>query len=175
MPSAACPAAAAIDGTILTLGTIWVVFFAQSFLGPFQSFLITLGVPIAAWAGILMADVMLRRRNYDEAALFDACGRYGDWNWTAIVIMVVGALVGWGLVINVFADVASWNNWQGYLLGPLGLGGKEGTWAWANTGVLVSLAIGFLGWLALGRSIVRRQEEGLTPAADARPDRVVTS
>ncbi len=39
------PAAALIDGTILTLGTIWVVFFAQSFLAPFQSFLITLGVP----------------------------------------------------------------------------------------------------------------------------------
>ncbi|MFK5635581.1 purine-cytosine permease family protein [Ornithinimicrobium sp. LYQ103] len=155
------PAAAAIDGTILTLGTIWVVFFAQSFLGPFQSFLITLGVPIAAWAGILMADVTLRRRNYDEAALFDPRGRYGDWNWTAIAIMVVGALIGWGLVINIFADVASWNNWQGYLLGPLGLGGKEGTWAWANLGVLVALAIGYLGWLVLGRAIVRRQEEGV--------------
>jgi purine-cytosine permease-like protein len=167
------PAAAAIDGTILTLGTIWVVFFAQSFLGPFQSFLITLGVPIAVWAGILMADVALRRRDYDEHALFDAEGRYGNWNWTAIALMVVGSLVGWGLVINMFADAASWNNWQGYLLGPLGLGGKEGTWAWANLGVLVALAIGFLGWLALGRSIVRRQESGIAPTADDRPDRVV--
>ncbi len=165
------PAAAAIDGTILTLGTIWVVFFAQSFLGPFQSFLITLGVPIAVWAGILMADVALRRRDYDEHALFDAGGRYGNWNVTAIALMVVGSLVGWGLVINMFADDASWNNWQGYLLGPLG--GKEGTWAWANLGVLVALAIGFLGWLALGRSIVRRQESGIAPTADARPDRVV--
>ncbi|WP_122263630.1 purine-cytosine permease family protein [Ornithinimicrobium cerasi] len=167
------PTAALIDGTILTLGTIWVVFFAQSFLAPFQSFLITLGVPIAAWAGILMADVALRRRDYDERALFDRTGRYGDWNWVAIGIMAVASVIGWGLVINLFADAAPWNNWQGYLLGPIG--GREGTWAWANTGVLVSLAIGFLGWLALGRSIVRRQEEGLTPAADARPDRVVTS
>ena len=153
------PAAALIDGTILTLGTIWVVFFAQSFLAPFQSFLITLGVPIAAWAGILMADVALRRRDYDERALFDPRGRYGDWNWTAIGIMVTASVIGWGLVINLFADAASWNNWQGYLLGPLGLGGKEGTWAWANLGVLVALAIGFVGWLVLGRAIVRRQEE----------------
>ncbi|ANS79971.1 Cytosine/purine/uracil/thiamine/allantoin permease family protein [Serinicoccus hydrothermalis] len=152
------PAAALVDGTILTLGTIWVVFFAQSFLAPFQSFLITLGVPIAAWAGILMADVALRRRDYDERALFDPRGRYGDWNWTAIGLMVLAALVGWGLVINTFADAAAWNNWQGYLLSPLGLGGKEGTWAWANLGVLVALAIGFVGWLTLGRAIVRRQE-----------------
>ncbi|OLT41320.1 allantoin permease [Serinicoccus sp. CNJ-927] len=152
------PAAALIDGTILTLGTIWVVFFAQSFLAPFQSFLITLGVPIAAWAGILMADVALRRKDYDERALFDPRGRYGDWNWTAIGLMVVGSVIGWGLVINLFADAAAWNNWQGYLLGPLGLGGKEGTWAWANLGVLVALGIGFVGWLTLGRAIVRRQE-----------------
>ena len=85
--------------------------------------------------------------------------RYGDWNWTAIGIMVTASVIGWGLVINLFADAASWNNWQGYLLGPLGLGGKEGTWAWANLGVLVALAIGFVGWLVLGRAIVRRQEE----------------
>src|SRR5699024_9744683 len=83
------PAAALIDGTILTIGTIYVVFFAESFLAPFQSFLITLGVPIAAWAGILIADIMLRRRNYDEAGLFDGGGRYGNWNWTSIGIMAV--------------------------------------------------------------------------------------
>ncbi len=56
--------------------------------------------------------------------------------------MVVGALVGWGLVTNTYA---AWLNWQGYLLGPLGLGGREGDWAFANIGVLVALLIGFLG------------------------------
>ena len=43
--------AAFIDGVIMVLGTIYVVFFADDFLGPFQGFLITLGVPVAAWAG----------------------------------------------------------------------------------------------------------------------------
>nr|WP_245168054.1 cytosine permease [Corynebacterium coyleae] len=57
------PAAAAIDGVILTIGTIWVVFFSQSFLGPFQSFLITLGVPLASWAGILIADIFTRTKD----------------------------------------------------------------------------------------------------------------
>ena len=45
------PTAALVDGVILTLGTIYVVFVADDFIGPFQSFLITLGVPLAAWAG----------------------------------------------------------------------------------------------------------------------------
>ena len=120
------PAAAFVDGVILTIGTIYVVFVAQSFLGPFQSFLITLGVPLAAWAGIMIADIASRRRDYDEAALFDRTGRYGAYDVVSLVTMAVATLVGWGLVVNAFSEEASWNNWQGYLLGPLGLGGRDG-------------------------------------------------
>ena len=152
------PSAALVDGVILTLGTIWVVFFAQDFLGPFQSFLITLGVPLAAWAGIMIGDIWLRRRDYDEEALFDPRGRYGAWDWTSIGLTVVASVLGWGLVVNTFAKDASWNNWQGYLLGPLGLGGRDGAWAYANLGVLLALVIGLVGTLVLRRGTVRRQE-----------------
>ncbi|NYE35041.1 purine-cytosine permease-like protein [Nocardioides cavernae] len=152
------PQAAAVDGVLLTLGTIYVVFVAENFINPFQSFLITLGVPLAAWAGIMIADLALRRRDYDEDALFDGRGRYGAWDWAAIGTMVLASLVGWGLVINSFSDDASWNNWQGYLLGPLGLGGRDGAWAFANLGVLVALLIGLVLGYALRRGTVRRQE-----------------
>ena len=53
------PQAAAVDGLLLTIGTIYVVFLAENFINPFQSFLITLGVPLAAWAGIMIADLAL--------------------------------------------------------------------------------------------------------------------
>lgn len=152
------PQAAGVDGVLLTLGTIYVVFFADNFINPFQSFLITLGVPLAAWAGIMIADLALRRRDYDEDALFDASGRYGAFDWTSIGTMVVASVVGWGLVINTFSDDASWNNWQGYLLGPLGLGGRDGAWAFANLGVLFALLIGLVGSYALRRRTVARQE-----------------
>ena len=152
------PAAALIDGVILTLGTIYVVFFAKTFLEPFQSFLITLGVPIAAWAGIMIADIALRKRDYDERALFDASGRYGAWDWTSIATMLGTSVIGWGLVINQFADEASWNNWQGYLLGPLGLGGKDGGWAWANIGVFAALVLSFvITYLARSRRVARQE------------------
>lgn len=152
------PAAAGIDGLILTLGTVFVVFFSTDFLGPFQSFLITLGVPLASWAGILIADILTRRRNYDEAALFDAAGRYGAVDWISIATLVVASVIGWGLVINGFAEDAPWNNWQGYLLG-LGLGGKEGPWAWSNLGVLVSLVLSFAVALVARRGRIRWQEQ----------------
>lgn len=171
------PAAALVDGLVLTAGTIWVVFFAENFIGPFQSFLITLGVPLAAWAGIMCADIALRRKPYDEQALFDAKGRYGGFDVTAICTMIIASVIGWGLVVNNFAADAAWNNWQGYLLEPLGLGTKsevdgvqswEGNWPWANLGVLVALVLGFVvTWLAR-RDIVAKQEAGqLTPEEQA--------
>lgn len=150
------PAAAAIDGVILTAGTIYVVFFAHDFLGPFQSFLITLGVPLAAWAGILIADILTRRVDYDEQALFDAQGRYGSVDWISIATLIVCSVLGWGLVVNGFAEAAAWNNWQGYLLGPLG--GRDGKWADANLGVLLALVLGFVLTFVLRRGTIRRQE-----------------
>ncbi|WP_166985537.1 purine-cytosine permease family protein [Canibacter zhoujuaniae] len=153
------PAAAGIDGTILTLGTIYVVFFAANFRDPFESFLITLGVPIAAWAGIMIADIALRKQPYDEAALFDARGRYGSIDWISVGTMLFAMFVGWGLVVNSYAETVAWNNWQGYLLGPLGLGGREGDWAWANLGVIVALLIGFIVTFIARRGIVAKQEK----------------
>ncbi len=143
--------AALIDGVIMVIGTVYVVFFAGDFLGPFQGFLYTLGVPVAAWAGVMLADIALRRRDYHDAELFDPAGRYGDVRWLAVGLVAVGTVLGWGLVVN------STLTWQGYLL-DLGLGGREGPWAYANLGVLVALAVPFVVTLLAGRSAVQAQE-----------------
>ena len=161
------PMAALIDGVILTLGTFYVVFVAENFINPFQSFLITLGVPLASWAGIMIADIALRQRDYDDDALFDSSGRYGAFDWVSIGTMVVTSILGWGLVVNNFTDDATWNNWQGFLLDPLGLGtfvddpaGSywEGTFAYANLGVLLALVLSFAVTYVARRGTVRRQE-----------------
>jgi purine-cytosine permease-like protein len=158
-------AAALIDGTVMTLGTIYVVFFAHSnFVVQFQGFLITLGVPIAAWCGVMLADIALRRRDYAERELFTPAGRYGDVRWLPVLVVVVATGIGWGLVTN---SLASWLTWQGYLLRPFGLGGKTGAWAFANLGVLVALAIGFIVTLAFSRAAVRAQEAAPVPAPAA--------
>src|SRR5215211_651311 len=155
--------AAGIDGVLMIAGAVYVVFVATDFLGPFQGFLITLGVPIAAWCGVMLADVALRRHDYVDADLYDPRGRYGDVRWAPIVLVVVATFVGWGLVTNSFAG---WLAWQGYLLGPLGLAGREGSWAYANLGVLAALLIGFVGMLLFGRRAVRAQEDQSLSSAD---------
>ena len=153
------PVAAAIDGVIMCIGAIYAVFIADNFIGPFTGFLITVGVPIAAWAGVFVADLLQRHQPYADAELYDPRGRYGAIHWPGVILVVLGTFVGWGLVTNTFA---SWLDWQGYLLEPLGLGSKvDGAWAYANLGVFVAFAIGFLGWLLLGRSVVARQESAM--------------
>jgi purine-cytosine permease-like protein len=143
--------AALIDGTIMVAGTVYVVFFAGNFLGQFEGFLTTLGTPIAAWCGVMLADILLRRRDYAEPDLYRPAGRYGDVRLLPVAVVVVSTVLGWGLVTNASA---SWLTWQGYLLSPFGLGG----WAFANLGVLVALVIGFVVTLVFDRGRVRAQE-----------------
>ena len=146
--------AAGIDGVVMILGTIYLVWIAANFLGPFQAFLITLGVPIAAWCGYFLGDLLLRRRDYAAADLYDPRGRYGAVNPIAVAALVVGTVLGWGLVTS----TARGFGWQGYLLGPAGLGGRTGSWAYANLGVLVALVVGFIAAL-LSAGRIRGQEQ----------------
>jgi purine-cytosine permease-like protein len=145
--------AASIDAVIMALGTIYTVWIAGNFFGPFQGFLITLGVPIAAWSAIFVADVIMRKRDYKEEDLFNPKGIYGAWNLRSLSLVVVGALVGWGFVTNTFAG---WLSWQGYFMGLIG--GKDGQWAYSNIGVILALAIGFFGHILLSRKNIKRQE-----------------
>ena len=146
--------AASIDGVIMTIGTIYIVWIAGDFFGPFQGFLITLGVPIAVWSAIFVADVIMRKKDYAESDLFDPKGIYGSWNLRSLLLVAIGSIVGWGFVTNTFA---SWLSWQGYLLGLIG--GKEGPWAFANIGVILALLIGFFGHILLSKKIISNQEK----------------
>ncbi|WP_369207576.1 cytosine permease [Streptomyces sp. PU-14G] len=149
--------AAGIDGALMVAGTVALVFLTDDFLGTFTAFLTTLGVPIAAWCGIMLADLALRTRTLDDADLFRPAGRYGDVRWLPVTLLAAATAVGWGLVTN---TGAAWLDWQGYLLAPLGLGGRDGTWAGANLGLLAALALAFAVTLATRRRSVRRQEAG---------------
>ena len=145
--------AASFDATIMMFGTIYFVWIAPNFSVPFQGFLITLGVPIAVWSTIFVADILMRKKDYAEDELFSTSGRYGIYNFRSIGLVIFGTIVGWGFVTN---SLASWLSWQGYLMGLIG--GKSGAWAGANVGVLVALVIGFVGHILLSRTSIKKQE-----------------
>jgi purine-cytosine permease-like protein len=145
--------AAIIDASIMLAGCVYIVWIADNFFGPFQGFLITLGVPVAVWSAIFVADVVMRKKAYIENDLYDPQGIYGSINKGSIALMGIGTIVGWGFVTNTFA---SWLSWQGYFLGLIG--GKEGEWAYSNIGVIFALLIGFFGHIILARKTIAKQE-----------------
>ena len=145
--------AAIIDASIMLAGCVYIVWFADNFFFPFQGFLITLGVPIAVWSAIFVADVIMRKKAYSKKDLYDPRGIYGSVNKNSIALMFIGSIVGWGFVTNTFA---SWLSWQGYFLGIIG--GKKGPWAYSNIGVVFALLIGFIGHILLARKTIAQQE-----------------
>jgi purine-cytosine permease-like protein len=149
--------AAIIDAIIMFAGAIYIVWVADNFFYPFQGFLITLGVPVAVWSSIFVADVLIRKKAYSEKDLFNPSGIYGSVNKGSISLMIVGSIIGWGFVTNTFAP---WLEWQGYFLDLIG--GKDGPWAYSNVGVIFALIIGFAGHLIVSVKKIKLQEQNIS-------------
>ena len=125
-----------IDGALMLIGNIYILFIAKNFISPFIGFLITLGVLLASWSAIFLVDLWLFRRDgYDEVALYDPRGRYAAVNPAGVVSFVVASVVGLGLVTS-FSPVFSW---VGYLLGPLG--GKLGAVGSSSIGLEIAFVL----------------------------------
>ncbi|HEY0221582.1 purine-cytosine permease family protein [Lactovum miscens] len=126
-----------IDGIVMFLGTIAIVWFSKNFVGPFEAFLGFVGVPISVWGGIFLGDFVLRQKDYDEKDLFDENGRYGSVNWIAIISMIVSTFIGWGLTMQSL----SWLSWLGFLFKPLHL--DINVWGYSGLGIIIALIFGF--------------------------------
>ena len=64
------------------------------FLNAFSSFLLFLLTFFIPWSAINLADYYwVSKERYDVPALSDPNGRYGKWNWAALVAFAVGVLI----------------------------------------------------------------------------------
>jgi NCS1 family nucleobase:cation symporter-1 len=149
-----------IDGAIMLAGNIYLLFFAPDFVGPFQGFLITLGVPLAAWGAVFLVDLAMYRwrEGYDERALYDPSARYGAVGPAGLIAWIAAVVVGLGLVTSTAAIFS----WTGYLLGPLG--GEEGAVGTSSIGLWIAFALAAILYAALSPLFARR-----SGAAAARP------
>lgn len=81
--------AVVVDVVVTTTGSLLFLLVADGFYGPFISFISLLAVPISAWVGIFLVD-LVKRRSYDPEALLDLSSgsRYsytGGVRWAAVV------------------------------------------------------------------------------------------
>ena len=113
----------------------------------------TLAVPVAAWAGIFAAEMMIRNRRFESQSLLQRGGVYPDVRWLNLVALVVITVVGWGLTT---ASI-TWLSWQGYAFGLLAVP-IDSDLAGTDLGVLVALVLGLLVPIVAGIPGIRRQE-----------------
>lgn len=148
-----------IDSALLVAGSVYILFFAPSFFAPFQGFLVTVGVPLAAWAAVFAADLfLLRGDGYAEADLYRVRGRYGAVNPAAVGSMVLATAVGWGLVTSASPAFS----WVGYLLRFAG--GRKGAIGGSSLGLIIGFLLAAILYTAL-TGLAGRRRPGPGPAA----------
>ncbi|MFD4672579.1 purine-cytosine permease family protein [Lentzea sp. NPDC058450] len=101
--------AVALDVTVTFLGAIYFMLLADNFYGPFIGFISLLAIPITAWLGVFLVD-MIKRRHYDPAGLLDMSRQGVYWyrggvEWRATTAWAVALVIGYLLLANGLSSI----------------------------------------------------------------------
>lgn len=155
------PAGAAIVGAAVAAVAVLIALSVGDFTLLLRDVATSLAVPIAAWAGIFGAEMMIRSKRFDSPSLVKRGGTYPDVRWVNLVMLIVASAIGFGLTT---ASVG-WLGWQGYFFTLAGVP-LSSDLAGSDLGVFVALVIGILTPILAGIPAIRRQEQPrqMTPA-----------
>lgn len=118
----------------------------------------TLAVPVAAWAGIFSAEMMIRSRRFHAPSLLTRGGLYPDVRVVNLLTFVLLSVVGFAFTSGTLAGFT----WQGYGFRLLGVPADSDI-ASSDLGVLIALVLALIVTFATATPTIRRQES--EPAA----------
>jgi NCS1 family nucleobase:cation symporter-1 len=124
---------------------------ADGFWLSLRGFALVLAVPVGAWSGIFVSDVLIRRIAYHEVSLSRSYGFYKAVNLLNLLGWLGAVAIGWGLVR---VDLPAFR-WLGYFSG---FASNQEFWAQSNFGVVISFAIGLLLPVLGGIPRIKQQE-----------------
>jgi purine-cytosine permease-like protein len=136
-----------------------LVFVVTDFGSLVRDLVITVAVPVAAWAGILSSEMMIRTRRFHADSLLAPGGLYPQVRWLNFVALIVISVIGFGLVTSGIPGLG----WEGFLYGLVGIGAHDPI-ANSEAGVFVALLLGLLVPLIGGVPAIRKQERSPVPA-----------
>lgn len=90
--------AVGVDVFVTFVGAIYFMLISDGFYGPFITFISVLAVPLTAWLGVFLAD-MIKRRTYDAAGIMDVSRTSTYWytggiNWFAFGSWAIAIVTG---------------------------------------------------------------------------------
>ena len=119
-------------------------------------------IPVAAWSGIFISDILIRRIAYHEISLSRGYGFYKSFNWINLVGWLVATGLGFGFTVinqNGFA-------WTGFVSERLV---NPEFWSTTSFGIVIAFAFASLLPVAFGIPRIKRQEAEVL-AIEARRD-----
>ena len=142
-----------VGAVLVLVAAAALIFVVPDFSSVVSSLIITIAVPVAAWAGIFSAEMMIRTRRFHTHSLLARGGVYPQVRWPNLIALIVISVVGYGFVTS---DLAGFG-WEGFLFTAIGVVPGDPFGA-SNVGVFVALLLGLLVPLAGGIPAIRRQE-----------------
>jgi purine-cytosine permease-like protein len=124
---------------------------ASGFWFNLEGYAIFLAVPVAAWSGIFLSDVLIRRIAYHEVSLSRGYGFYKSINLANFIGWVSAVTIGWGLLGSKLVEF----QWLGYLAKATS---NFEFWSQSHFGVVIAFAICLLLPVAAGIPRIKRQE-----------------
>lgn len=126
-----------VNALVIAAGAFYLLFVSTSFLATFQSFLSLVAVTMGTVGGIVVVDLVRRRRRSWSTDMALQRG-YGGLSarWTALLSLAVGTVLGVGFVTSSDPNFAKVT---GFLLGEQA---REGVLASSNIGVVLALVVG---------------------------------
>jgi purine-cytosine permease-like protein len=148
-----------IVGVLVLVVAVVLTVSISNFTELFRDFATSMAVPVAAWAGMFAAEIMIRNRRFDSVSLLKRRGVYADVRWSNLIALIVIT----GLGLGFTSATVSWLSWEGFLFAPLGVA-PNSQLAATDLGVFVALLLGLIFPIVAGVPAIRRQERAERPA-----------
>ncbi len=116
-----------------------------------NGYALVLAVPVAAWSGVFVSDVLIRRIAYHEVSLSRGYGFYKSVNPVNLIGWALAVFLGWGLLRSQLVEF----QWLGFLSN---FASNSQFWAQSNFGVVIAFAIGLLLPVVGGIPRIKKQE-----------------
>ena len=130
-----------------------LLFTVSDFAVVARSLIVTIAVPVAAWAGIFAAEMMIRTRRFHTPSLLTPGGVYPQVRWLNLVALFVISAIGFGFVTSNAIGL----RWEGFLMTAMGIAPGD-PFGSSEIGVFLALLLGLLVPLVGGIPAIHRQE-----------------
>jgi NCS1 family nucleobase:cation symporter-1 len=155
--------AAPVIGVVVAAVAIVVIYYISDTWQLLADYSRIMAIPVAAWAGIFISDILIRRIAYHEISLSRGYGFYKSVNLVNLIGWVVATAIGFGFT---YVDQPGFA-WTGFISDLLV---NQDFWATTSFGIVIAFAFSSLLPVIFGIPRIKRQESEVLAIESRRDD-----